>query len=114
MELFVLTVPPAFVCRYYNWSTAAPVMLAMQVYQKPLPQVKPTDTLHFFERFTRLLSDMSKFRNRLEHMLCFPNLNLQGVPFGKKCKIVLSLRCNQDDEASCVSWCVFGCFFFIE
>ncbi|CAG13695.1 unnamed protein product, partial [Tetraodon nigroviridis] len=25
--------------KYYNWSTAAPVMLAMQVYQKPLPQV---------------------------------------------------------------------------
>ncbi|XP_076581257.1 phosphatidate phosphatase LPIN1 isoform X4 [Chaetodon auriga] len=24
--------------KYYNWSTAAPVMLAMQVYQKPLPQ----------------------------------------------------------------------------
>ncbi|MEQ2316406.1 Phosphatidate phosphatase lpin1, partial [Ameca splendens] len=23
---------------YYNWTTAAPVMLAMQVYQKPLPQ----------------------------------------------------------------------------
>lgn len=28
-------------CRYYNWNTAAPVMLAMQVYQKPLPQVRP-------------------------------------------------------------------------
>ncbi|KAF3832452.1 hypothetical protein F7725_026117 [Dissostichus mawsoni] len=25
--------------KYYNWNTAAPVMLAMQVYQKPLPQV---------------------------------------------------------------------------
>uniref|UniRef100_A0A3B3V8R3 phosphatidate phosphatase n=1 Tax=Poecilia latipinna TaxID=48699 RepID=A0A3B3V8R3_9TELE len=24
--------------KYYNWTTAAPVMLAMQVYQKPLPQ----------------------------------------------------------------------------
>ncbi|KAJ4947661.1 hypothetical protein JOQ06_009694 [Pogonophryne albipinna] len=24
--------------KYYNWNTAAPVMLAMQVYQKPLPQ----------------------------------------------------------------------------
>ncbi|XP_076011604.1 phosphatidate phosphatase LPIN1 isoform X2 [Genypterus blacodes] len=24
--------------KYYNWSTAAPVMLALQVYQKPLPQ----------------------------------------------------------------------------
>ncbi|KAM4592968.1 phosphatidate phosphatase LPIN1 isoform 2-T2 [Odontesthes bonariensis] len=24
--------------KYYNWSTAAPVMLAMQVYKKPLPQ----------------------------------------------------------------------------
>ncbi|XP_071400512.1 phosphatidate phosphatase LPIN1 [Centroberyx affinis] len=24
--------------KYYNWSTAAPLMLAMQVYQKPLPQ----------------------------------------------------------------------------
>ncbi|XP_013880489.1 phosphatidate phosphatase LPIN1 [Austrofundulus limnaeus] len=24
--------------KYYNWGTAAPVMLAMQVYQKPLPQ----------------------------------------------------------------------------
>ncbi|XP_057693143.1 phosphatidate phosphatase LPIN1 isoform X2 [Corythoichthys intestinalis] len=24
--------------KFYNWSTAAPVMLAMQVYQKPLPQ----------------------------------------------------------------------------
>ncbi|KAG7247392.1 hypothetical protein CRUP_019521, partial [Coryphaenoides rupestris] len=26
--------------KYYNWSTAAPLMLAMQVYQKPLPQVR--------------------------------------------------------------------------
>ncbi|XP_061668575.1 phosphatidate phosphatase LPIN1 [Syngnathoides biaculeatus] len=25
-------------CRYYNWSTAAPIMLAMQAFQKPLPK----------------------------------------------------------------------------
>ncbi|MEQ2158859.1 hypothetical protein GOODEAATRI_016533 [Goodea atripinnis] len=30
--------PSVVCCRYYNWTTAAPVMLAMQVYQKPLPQ----------------------------------------------------------------------------
>lgn len=38
--LSLLTLPSACASRYYNWSTAAPVMLAMQVYQKPLPQVK--------------------------------------------------------------------------
>lgn len=26
--------------RYYNWSTAAPLMLAMQAFQKPLPKVR--------------------------------------------------------------------------
>lgn len=35
----MLIVHPVVYYRYYNWSTAAPVMLAMQVYQKPLPQV---------------------------------------------------------------------------
>lgn len=35
----LLIVEPVVSYRYYNWSTAAPVMLAMQVYQKPLPQV---------------------------------------------------------------------------
>lgn len=39
--LLVLIVLSVICCRYYNWSTAAPVMLAMQVYQKPLPQVRP-------------------------------------------------------------------------
>uniref|UniRef100_A0AAQ5YX69 phosphatidate phosphatase n=1 Tax=Amphiprion ocellaris TaxID=80972 RepID=A0AAQ5YX69_AMPOC len=27
--------------KYYNWSTAAPLVLAMQVFQKPLPKVQP-------------------------------------------------------------------------
>lgn len=71
---FLLTVPPAFVYRYYNWSTAAPVMLAMQVYQKPLPQVKPTDALHFYENVPDYYY---KFRNRLEYTSRFPNLNLE-------------------------------------
>lgn len=26
-------------CRYYNWTTAAPLLLAMQAFQKPLPKV---------------------------------------------------------------------------
>ena len=29
-----------FSLRYYNWSTAAPLMLAMQAFQKPLPKVR--------------------------------------------------------------------------
>uniref|UniRef100_A0A8C9SNE3 phosphatidate phosphatase n=1 Tax=Scleropages formosus TaxID=113540 RepID=A0A8C9SNE3_SCLFO len=29
---------PSLSCRYYNWSTAAPLMLAMQAFQKPLPK----------------------------------------------------------------------------
>lgn len=43
--LSLLTLPSACTARYYNWSTAAPVMLAMQVYQKPLPQVKEKNSL---------------------------------------------------------------------
>uniref|UniRef100_A0A672NGS9 Si:ch73-21k16.1 n=1 Tax=Sinocyclocheilus grahami TaxID=75366 RepID=A0A672NGS9_SINGR len=27
-----------YLCSYYNWSTAAPIMLAMQAFQKPLPK----------------------------------------------------------------------------
>lgn len=26
--------------RYYNWNTAAPLVLAMQAFQKPLPKVR--------------------------------------------------------------------------
>lgn len=40
----VLSPPPLltpFPClaRYYNWTTAAPLLLAMQAFQKPLPKV---------------------------------------------------------------------------
>lgn len=28
-----------FPVRYYNWTTAAPLLLAMQAFQKPLPKV---------------------------------------------------------------------------
>lgn len=38
MELIKLYV--VFSLRYYNWSTAAPLMLAMQAFQKPLPKVR--------------------------------------------------------------------------
>lgn len=35
----IMTAVFAFVSRYYNWSTAAPIVLAMQAFQKPLPKV---------------------------------------------------------------------------
>ena len=41
-SIFFVTDESYFVIslRYYNWSTAAPLVLAMQAFQKPLPKVK--------------------------------------------------------------------------
>lgn len=38
-ELWSLTPISFFHIRYYNWTTAAPLLLAMQAFQKPLPKV---------------------------------------------------------------------------
>lgn len=37
-----------FIFRYYNWSTAAPLMLAMQAFQKPLPKVRNSEAAQTF------------------------------------------------------------------
>lgn len=70
--------------RYYNWSTAAPLVLAMQVFQKPLPKVTTAYLLYKILQTTGLFFF---FFNLWEEGLC---LTFTGY---QPCQLFAMLHC---------------------